>query len=379
MPAKAIPLSRFVGEFLRERRLRLGHTLRDVERLTSGQNNLIPFSTLARIEQGRLDPGLRRLHSLLQLYGLPIQAAGDLLEIESMADSSPDEKDPVKLRDLARAAWQSGDSRRALACFFALRRLTAGDPALKALRQDSVLSAAIVTGKLGKHHLSHQMLDELLTDSPGPELLVGIMVQQASSWKSLGAPEAALAYLARADQLLTPEAHKERGWILHQRASIQLDRREFRAAQTNLKKAIAAFRRAERPYDEAMCLTALARLFVAMDDPKRARLAARRAFEFATRRKFARVRMLAAILHARAHLIANDCEPALVILRVMLADAVTASDNVGRFYAHFYLWKAYTALGETSRAENERRDAGFHLQFIDEASQEANELRGLSR
>jgi hypothetical protein len=89
--------------------------------------------------------------------------------------------------------------------------------------------------------------------------------------------------------------------------------------------------------------------------------------------------MLASIQHARAHLIAKAEEPALIILRAVLADAVTASDNVGRFYAHFYLWKAYSALGAVSRAENECRDAGFYLQFMDEASQEAIELRGLSR
>jgi tetratricopeptide (TPR) repeat protein len=347
--------------------------------LTSAEDNLIPFSTLARIEQGRLDPGLRRLHSLLQLYGLPIQAAGDLLDIESIADASPDEQDPLKLRDIAKTAWQAGDTRRALACFFAVRRLTAGDPALKKLRQDSVLASAVLAGKLGKHHLSRQMLDELLTERPDPALLVGIMVQQSSSWKSLGAPEAALAYLARADQLLKPAAHLERGWVCHQRASVQIDLGDFQGAQANMKKAIAAFREAGRPYDEGMSLAALARLFVEMGEPKKATLAARRAVDFATTRKFARIRMLASIQHARAHLIAKAEEPALIILRAVLADAVTASDNVGRFYAHFYLWKAYSALGAVSRAENECRDAGFYLQFMDEASQEAIELRGLSR
>ena len=69
----------------------------------------------------------------------------------------------------------------------------------------------------------------------------------------------------------------------------------------------------------------------------------------------------------------------MVVLRAVLADAVAASDDVGRFYAHFYLWKAYSALGAASRADHACRNAGFYLQFTDEASQEAIELRGLTR
>ena len=109
MPAKAIALSPSVGGLLRERRQRLGYTLRDVERLTSARGGLIPFSTLARIEQGRLDPGLKRLHALLQLYGLPIQAAGDLLDLEAIAASVTVKGDFAALRARGARSWRAGD------------------------------------------------------------------------------------------------------------------------------------------------------------------------------------------------------------------------------------------------------------------------------
>src|SRR5258705_11960987 len=105
MPAKAIALSRSVGDLLRHRRRHLGYTLREVERLTSAQGNLIPFSTLARIEQGRLDPGLKRLHALLKLYGLPIQAAGDLLDMEAVAGTVAATGDFASLQDRGTEAW----------------------------------------------------------------------------------------------------------------------------------------------------------------------------------------------------------------------------------------------------------------------------------
>src|SRR5882762_2668040 len=156
MPAKAIALSPSVGELLRDRRQRLGYTLREVERLTSARGNLIPFSTLARIEQGRLDPGLKRLHALLQLYGLPIQAAGDLLDMEAIAGRVSVEGDLSSLRERGVKAWQNGDLPTALACYLAVRR-RANDPSVdRSVRHESILSFAVMAAKLGKDHIARQ-------------------------------------------------------------------------------------------------------------------------------------------------------------------------------------------------------------------------------
>jgi hypothetical protein len=123
-------------------------------------------------------------------------------------------------------------------------------------------------------------------------------------------------------------------------------------------------------------MAALARLEVESGNVSRGIQSARRATEFALRKGFPKVRLLAAIAHSRAHLLEKSPEPVLILLRSLLADAVASSDNVARFYAHFYLWKAYIAVGAHARAEIERREAVYHLRFTDEASEEAAELGG---
>ena len=95
MPSKPLEASPAMARLLRERRRELGLTLRDVQKLTQEGGKPIPHSTLARIESGRLDPGVRRLQQLLRLYRLPAQAAGDLLDLEAMAGAVPFERDPI--------------------------------------------------------------------------------------------------------------------------------------------------------------------------------------------------------------------------------------------------------------------------------------------
>src|SRR6185295_18502450 len=84
MPSKAIGASPAVARFLKETRETLGLTLRGVAAMSAEVGNPIPHSTLARIERGKLDPGVLRLQQLLRLYNLPTQAAGDLLDLEAL-------------------------------------------------------------------------------------------------------------------------------------------------------------------------------------------------------------------------------------------------------------------------------------------------------
>src|SRR6185503_19758778 len=108
MPSKPLEASPAMARLLRERRRELRLTLREVQSLTKESGKPIPHSTLARIESGRLDPGVRRLQQLLRLYRLPAQAAGDLLDLESVAGAVPFEREPMKLRDRAVEAWRAG-------------------------------------------------------------------------------------------------------------------------------------------------------------------------------------------------------------------------------------------------------------------------------
>src|SRR5262245_37893052 len=142
MPARPLPVSSAVGSFLKEQRQKLGYTLREVESLSGESGKVIPFSTLARIEQGRLDPGLPRLQQLLRVYHVPMQAAGDLLDLEQYAGLPPKLRDPQKLFDLGKERWQRGEVREALTAFMAAKRL---DPTERLLRHRIHLGLSTVS------------------------------------------------------------------------------------------------------------------------------------------------------------------------------------------------------------------------------------------
>src|SRR5882762_3660882 len=114
MPSKPTLASPAVAQLLRDRRQELGLTLRGVQELSGTTGNPIPHSTLARIEAGLFDPGVRRLRQLLDLYQLPMQAAGEVLDLEALSGATPIERDPAKLRDRALDAWLHGRISEAL-------------------------------------------------------------------------------------------------------------------------------------------------------------------------------------------------------------------------------------------------------------------------
>jgi transcriptional regulator with XRE-family HTH domain len=376
MPAKAIALSRSVGDLLRHHRERLGYTLREVERLTSDQGNLIPFSTLARIEQGRLDPGLVRLQALLALYGLPMQAAGDLLDMEAIAGTRSAKGDFATLLTRGTEAWKNGDVPTAIACHLAMRRRASERGADRAKRHEAILSFAVLAAKLGKHHIARQMLDELLLDKPERPILFGIFLQAASTWQALGSPVLALALVTAAEGLVEPKDARGRGWVLHLRASIQIGLGAFEEAQTNLIAAAEAFRKARRPYDRALALVALARLEVERKRAAAGVRAARRAAAFASTKRFGRVHALACIQEARAHLVAGKPRNALAVLNGVLSRTVASSDDVICFYAHFYLSKVYDRVGDSLRSRVALEQAKHFVKFVDQDSAEAAEVRG---
>jgi tetratricopeptide (TPR) repeat protein len=375
MPSKAIDPSPAVARLLRERRESLRLTLRGVAALSADAGNHIPHSTLARIERGKLDPGVRRLQQLLRLYQLPAQAAGDLLDLEALAGAVPFERDPLKLRDLALAAWRDGRVPDALACFLAFRDRVSKTSSTRAIRQEAVLSFAFAAASLGKHHLSRQLLDDLLVDKPEPSLLVSILVQQSVVWRALGSTEAAIAFLDRASTHVIPGSHRHAGWIEHQRALVEMDLTDFQSAATHLDAAIRAYRRARSPRDEAIVLISFCRLAFERGDATEAVAASKRAVAFAKRHRFARLRLFALIEQARALQLAGDPTKSRQVLRSILADSLVASDNVIRFYAHYYLWKADRAGGDPARADIELREAAYFVRFVDQTSQEVSEVR----
>ena len=103
--------------------------------------------------------------------------------------------------------------------------------------------------------------------------------------------------------------------------------------------------------------------------------AADRAAAFATEHGFGRIRLAALIERSRALQLGDRVEESRDVLRRVLADSIAADDNVIRFYAHYYSWKAELMGGSSGRAEIELREAGYYLSFVDQTSPEAADVR----
>lgn len=375
MPSKPLPISQAVAGLLRSRRESLGLTLRKVEELSGASGNPIPHSTLARIELGQFDPGVRRLGQLLGLYQLPMQAAGDVLDLEALGGATPIERNPAKLRDRALDAWRHGRIAEALSCFLAFRRRVPIDDEHRTMRQEAIRDFAVAAASLGRLHLSRYMLDELLLERPEPRILVPILIQQSVVWRSLGSPVAALAFIESAATYVRPDAWKHLGWIQHQRARILIDEKQFGEAAKCLSLAARYHRRAGAPHDEALAMLTMINLRFEQGKPERALAAARSTERFAARRKFNRIRLSARVDQARALATMGSIDEAKRLLRSVLADSMIADDNALCFYTHFYLWQAERMSGNFDRAVVELREAAYYLKYVDQNSHESRLIR----
>jgi transcriptional regulator with XRE-family HTH domain len=375
MPSKPLAVSPAVAQLLRDRRRALGLTLRGVEDLSRESGDPIPHSTLARIELGRFDPGVRRLRQLLDLYQLPIQAAGDILDVEALAGATPIERDPVKLRDRAFEAWKQGKIGEALATFLAFRRRVPNDESHRSMRHEAVLAFAVLTGSLGRLHLSRHMLDELLLDNPEPRVLVPVLIQESVVWRSLGSPVVALAFVDSAAAHTSADNPKQQGWVQHTRAMIHIEQRQFAAAAKCLALAVKLHRRAKSPHDEALAMLAMTRINFEAGRADAALAAARIAERFATKHGFNRIRVSALIDQARALTATGSPDAGKTILRGVLGDPLVADDNATRFQAHYHLWLAERESGNVARAPMELREAAYYLKYVAPNSAEARAVR----
>ena len=164
--AVALKVSRAVAELLRAKREELGLSLREVEKRTAEAGELIPFPTLARVEQGRVDPGVRRLHLLLRLYQVPAGFVSDLIELEAFAGKLPKTQDPKKLWDDGVEFWKQGETRKGVACLLALQKLLKDRPTETAFRHKAIAFFAVMAGALGKHQMALDLLAKLFVERP---------------------------------------------------------------------------------------------------------------------------------------------------------------------------------------------------------------------
>jgi len=367
--------SRALAGLLRDHRRRLGWTLRYVESRSRELGRPIPFATLAKVEQGKVDPGLRRLHALLRIYDLPLGLAQDVLDLEEFAGEVPSDVPASTLYEDAVRYWKAGDLRQGFAHLAELRVRTAKDDSDRTLQQKAMLTISIVAGSLGRHRLARLMIDELLLTPPEPELLVAVLVQAASCWHWLGSGEAALGFLSRADANAKPGDQRQAGWIAHERASTLTTMGRWDEADVESKIAVAAYVAAGDTHGECRARGVQVRLRFDRgdyDDAYAVAVAARtRSIECGHQR----IAVHRTLDIGRIRSAQGRYEQAVNALNESLAQSTESQDKVVQFHCHYHLWKAHLRAHDFARADEALASARYLEQFLDIAGPEAQEVR----
>jgi tetratricopeptide (TPR) repeat protein len=381
MPRLALRPSSAMADLLRRRRIQLGLTLREVQEQTGETGKAIPFTTLAKVEQGRVDPGVMRLHQLLRLYNVPVQMAAELLDLEHWSDEHVRQLEPEVLKAEGLTHWKKGDLKKALGYLYSVRERGSDrgseDARHRQDRQKTLLSFAVAAGALGKYHLSRQIADDLLVEGPHPSLLVPVLLQLGVCWLRLGSQEAALAFLERAERHVRPKDLQHRAWILHQKAATLAATDEIAEAEAELTKAIQAYRKASDPQGENRALGVKLKLLRKQGRHAEALKTAASARHHAETHGFEHLAVLRRLDEGRAHVDQGDPAAGIPLLREALASAISQKDQTGEFRAHHALWKAYAAAGERERADLELKAALYFVRFVDESTEEVAEIRAV--
>ncbi|RMG44445.1 MAG: helix-turn-helix domain-containing protein [Acidobacteria bacterium] len=371
------PPSRALARLLRARRQELGLSLREIEERAAAEGSPIPFSTLSKIEQGKAEPGLRRLVLLLRLYNLPVELAGELLEVEELAGDDPVQEDPEALFEEGLEAVRRGDHKRGLANLIALRYRTVDSAEHRLLRQKATLTLAITVANLGKTRLARRLAEDLLFEPPHPSLLVNVLTLIGRTWRQLGSHEGALAFLERAEAHVGPDEHGRRAWILHEKALVLQAQGDLDGAMRLIDAALEAYRAAGDHRGEGNGIGAKIKIAEQRGDLRGALELALQGYALAERRGYKHLSLYRTLDRGRILFAMGDREGGLRVLNEGLARAISLGDKDAQFHAHYQLWKAHAALGDEERARFEEGAARYFVRFVDEVSDAAREVREL--
>ncbi len=365
MPRVAIRPSMDIAKLLRERRAELNLTLRQAEDRTRTFGNVIPFTTLSKVEQGKVDPGVIRFQQLLEVYDLPQQAALDMIALETIRGPLPKGKDPELLYEAAIRLQKEGDNAQALSHLYALKDIVGRDPKRTELRQKAQLHFAVVLGALGRYHLSKQVIEGLLQERPAGPIVLRCLIQVATCWNQLGVPELALAALGRAEVQATHASAQERAWVAQERGLIELSLGNHDEAQRHLERARKLYKDADDELGAAKASFSLVRVLLASGHAKAAARAAQQLVQAMGTKATQKLRPEATVLLGLAHLSGRDFGDALTALRTALAEAVSVDSPTARFLAHHYLAIVYGEIGDKDRAQHEQSAADQFRKYME--------------
>ena len=372
MPQRPIERSRILGPALRRRREELRLTLRDMVLETERAGRPIPYSTLAKIETGEIEPGVLRFHQLLKLYQLPMQAAQDLLDLEEIAEELPDSDDVDQLVIDGRALLERGQLGAALAHFMAARQRPASSPFSKA-KADIAFTATCCT--LGKFRLALHVLEDVIVSAPDNRVLTTAYVQAAMCWDAIGSPDAALGFLDRAEVHLPRGEPKIRAWLFHKKATVLCALGETDAATRCADSATRAYRAAGEAFGGATLAGVRIRLVRESGDDEASLRLARRARRDARVRGHERLHIHRTLDEARALVRLDRADEAIPLLEFALSKAIAMQDRAAQFYGHYDLALAFEQLGVPERARAEMDAARHFVRYVDESTPETRRFK----
>lgn len=376
MPREIIRPSHALAQMLRDRREACGLSVRDVSHRTEELGEQIPPSTITRIEQGKTDPGVRRLVQLLRIYEIPPEQAAELVEV---AEAVPEaaSKDPLLAFEEGMRLARLGDARSAMAHFLAARRHATAKSRNSLAYQKAMITMSLMAKDLGQARVARQILDDLFEAPLQETLRFSALLAASTVWMRIGSFEPAAAYLARAQAHIPDGAQGAgmRAMARHQEAKLQQLAGQY-------DRALDAATAASEEYGRAKDAMNAARVDLLRVDLLRqagrsgvALALARRIRSQALKSGQGQAACLAAIREGQVLLAEDRLEEAGAALRAGLAESISTGNKSYQFLAHFHLWKLATAEGMPDLGKVEFDAAGYFLRFVDEQSPESLEMR----
>lgn len=378
MPRQAIKTSPAMARFLRECRKAQGLTLREVQELTAAGGESIPSSTVCKIEQGKVEPGLIRVRRLLDVYRKPLHHAADLLELEDLLDPAPQGLDAEELFSRGIAELKKGHLRQGLSLLMPLRAAEQPrDEPVPLLSQKATISMSIGLRQLGKFRLSLRMIETLLSDTSciDQSLALNAHVQAAHLWMDLGSVEISLAFLGRARVHLKDGDLKGESWILGHEANALAAAGRYDEAISKIEAALVLNEKSDDAFNRLVSHAQLANFLLSAGHKERALEVVQAGLALSAESEYGTVRIDLSLWEGRILVELGEAEAGLARLNQALASAIELDDLAAQFNAHYHLWKAYVAMGNEMRAEFELNASKAHLRYTDEDSLEAREVR----
>jgi len=375
MGSAAVKPSQEVAKLLRKERLGQKLTLREVAERLMKEGERLPESTLTRIEQGKLDPGVRRLHYLMRAYSISPGLVAERLAMEALAGRAPKPGQPKKMLERGVAAWRAGDTATAVACLRELQGLEPRNDQQHEVRQRAILTYATFARNLGKTMLAKELVEGLLCEQPRPELMWRVLMLAGSIWSLLGSPDAAIALVRQASHHCRPDDHEAYAQVLHQEAYLLMTDAKSEQAADRIKHAIRHYRQRSDSYGEVRATILQARIARQLGNPDLALRSARKVTKLAKTHGHKALVPYGHLEAGRNYSAMEDHDAAVGELNRALGLATMTEDHDAQFYAQHALWKAHEARGRRQEAKVARTAAEFHIRYVDEDSPEADEVR----